>query len=77
MRKKYCIQNGELYRKAYGGSLLRCLGLEEAQEVMTEIHKGDCGEHQGGRKLFEELFRIGYYWPTMEERCHGICQSLS
>ena len=64
---KYCIDDGKLYRKAYGGALLRCLGTTEANEVMVEIHKGDCGEHQGGRKLFEELLRIGYYWPTMEK----------
>ena len=42
---KYCLVEGRLYRKSYSGSLLKCLGTEEAQEAMTEIRKGDCGEH--------------------------------
>ncbi|XP_062119380.1 uncharacterized protein LOC133833141 [Humulus lupulus] len=64
---KYCLKdNNDLYRKGFNGKLLRCISNEEAEEVMKEIHHGDCGEHQGGRKLYEEVVRIGYYWPTME-----------
>ncbi|XP_062080081.1 uncharacterized protein LOC133784825 [Humulus lupulus] len=64
---KYCLKdNSDLYRKGFNGKLLRCISNEEAEEVMKEIHHGDCHEHQGGQKLYEEVVRIGYYWPTME-----------
>ncbi|GLT27574.1 hypothetical protein SLA2020_025610 [Shorea laevis] len=47
---------------------------------MAEIHAGECGEHQGWRKLYEQLLTHGYYWPSMKKnaadfvrRCH-TCQ---
>ncbi|XP_062080085.1 uncharacterized protein LOC133784830 [Humulus lupulus] len=53
---KYCLKdNNDLYRKGFNGKLLRCISNEEAEEVMKEIHHGDCREHQGGRKLYEEV----------------------
>ena len=55
-----------LYRKAYSGDMLKCVNGQEAEEVLQEIHEGDCGEHQGGRRLYEEALRLGYFWPTME-----------
>ena len=72
------MDDGKLYRKVYRGALLRCLGTTKANEVKLAIHKEDCGEHQGGRKLFEEVLRIRYYWPTIEKdainfvnKCNG------
>ncbi|KAF7815377.1 reverse transcriptase [Senna tora] len=49
-----------------------CLECQEQFEradvevLMKEVYQGVCGEHQGARKLYEELMRLGYYWPTME-----------
>ena len=63
---KYCTSAADIYRKGYNGKLLRYLGNEEYEGALNEVYQGDCGKHQGGRKLFEELIRIGYYWPTME-----------
>ncbi|KAL5579987.1 hypothetical protein UlMin_012429 [Ulmus minor] len=63
---KYSMKEDCLYRKAYSGDMLRCVNGQEAEEVLQEIHEGDCGEHQGGRRLYEEALRLGYFWPTME-----------
>ncbi|KAL5566386.1 hypothetical protein UlMin_029550 [Ulmus minor] len=62
----YVMKEGCLYQKAYIGDVLRCINGQEAKEVLWEIHEGDCGEHQGGRRLYEEVLRLGYFWPTME-----------
>ncbi|GLU04004.1 hypothetical protein SLE2022_211710 [Rubroshorea leprosula] len=47
---------------------------------MAEIHARECGEHQGRRKLYEQLLGHGYYWRSMKQdaadfvrRCH-TCQ---
>lgn len=37
------------------------------QTVMRKVNVKDCGSHMGGRRLFEQLIIIGYYWPTMEQ----------
>ncbi|KAL5541717.1 hypothetical protein UlMin_009427 [Ulmus minor] len=63
---KYLIKEDCLYQKAYNGDMLRCVNGQEANEVLREIHEGDCGEHQGGRRLYEEVLRLGYFWLTME-----------
>ncbi|KAL5541488.1 hypothetical protein UlMin_009198 [Ulmus minor] len=63
---KYLMKEDCLYRKAYNGDILRCVNGQEAEEILQEIHEGDCGEHQGGRRLYEEALRLGYFWPTME-----------
>ena len=50
-----------LFKKGYDGDPLRCLGLEEAREMMKEVHLGECGEHQGKKKLYRCLLQMGYY----------------
>ncbi|XP_070015725.1 uncharacterized protein [Nicotiana sylvestris] len=54
LRKKaarYCLKQGNLYRKMFGGPLARCLGPSHTEYVMREIHEGHCGNHAGGRSL--------------------------
>ena len=34
-----------LYKRGFSRPNLRCLGLEEVDYVMREIHKGICGNH--------------------------------
>ncbi|XP_070009715.1 uncharacterized protein [Nicotiana sylvestris] len=70
LRKKtarYCLKQGNLYRKMFGGPLARCLGPSQTEYVMREIHEGHCGNHIGGRSLVRTMIRAGYYWAKMEE----------
>ncbi|XP_020254134.1 uncharacterized protein LOC109831208 [Asparagus officinalis] len=61
----YDSQSQTLYRKSYDGLLLRCLSNREAKEALEEAHDGICGAHQSGPKLWDQLCRLGYYWPNM------------
>ena len=36
--KEYTLVKGELYRRMLGGILLRCVGQEEAQRKLKEVH---------------------------------------
>uniref|UniRef100_A0A2N9I7Z0 RNA-directed DNA polymerase n=1 Tax=Fagus sylvatica TaxID=28930 RepID=A0A2N9I7Z0_FAGSY len=56
-----------LFRKGFHGEPLRCLSLSESQMVMKETHAGECGEHQGKKRLYQCLLTLGYYWPTMKK----------
>ena len=54
-----------LYKRGFSRSNLRCLGPEEADYVMREVHEGIYGNHSGARSLVHKLIQVGYYWPTM------------
>ncbi|BFG24893.1 hypothetical protein CerSpe_111670 [Prunus speciosa] len=80
--KRYFMDGMSLYRKGFNGEPLKCLGELEAQQVLKEIHAGECGEHQGRKRLHQQLLSLGYYWPTMKndahafvKRCHA-CQVM-
>ncbi|XP_024164578.1 uncharacterized protein LOC112171663 [Rosa chinensis] len=70
LSSKFIIKNGELLRKSPDDDLLlRCLGSEDAQLVMDEVHEGICGAHQAGIKMRWLIRRHGYYWPTILKDC--------
>ena len=55
-----------LYKKGFSRLYLRCLGNEEADYVMREVHEGICGNQSRSRSLVHKLVRGVYYWPTMQ-----------
>jgi hypothetical protein len=63
------IMNDELYRQTMDGLLLKCLGEEQSQVAMGEVHEGLCGTHQSTHKMKWTQKRAGVYWPTMMEDC--------
>ena len=60
----YCIQDGELYRKRPNDVSLRCISREQGNELLADIHDGDCGHHSSSWTLVGKAFRSGFYWPT-------------
>ncbi|XP_065635078.1 uncharacterized protein LOC136069904 [Quercus suber] len=64
---QFIIINDVLYKRGFSRPYLRCLGHEEADYVMREVHEGICGNHSGARSLVHKLIRAGYYWPTMQK----------
>ena len=58
-----CSDKGCLIQKG----CLRCLGPDEVDYVMREVHEGICKNHLGARSLVHKLIRAGYYWPTMQK----------
>ena len=63
----YFLHEGILFKKGYDGHPLRCLGPDEVGEMIKKVHVGKCGEHQGKKKLYQCMLRMGYYWPTMKK----------
>ena len=45
--------------------IIKCVGKEDANYVLREVHEGICGNHIGARTLAEKTLGQGYYWPTM------------
>lgn len=81
--KSMVIHNDELHRYSVSGVFQRCVSLEEGQEILREIHEGDCGHHAGSKSLVAKAFRHGFYWLTahvdaeaLVKRCDA-CQKFS
>ena len=55
LAKRYFLHNTVLFKKGYDGDPLRCLGLEEAREMIKEVHLGECEEHQRNKKFYRCL----------------------
>ena len=62
---KFCILNEYLYWKYPRGVLLNCLLEDEAQLIMEEFHKGDCGGHHSWKVTVNKILRVGFYWQTL------------
>ena len=74
----YFLHNGVLFKKRYDRDPLRCLGTEEASEMIKELHARKCGEHEGKKNLYRCLLQIGYYWHILKrdttefvKKCHS------
>ena len=63
---RFVLIKDVLYKRGFSHPYLRCLGNEEADYVMREVHEGICGNHSWLRSLVYKLMRAGYYWPTMQ-----------
>src|SRR4051812_34494957 len=78
--KAYTIINNELYKRSVTDVLQRCVDPTEGQEIVREMHQGECGHHASSRALVAKAFRHGFYWPTalrnaedLVKKCNG-CQ---
>ena len=62
--KDYALVKGELYRRMPRGILSRCVGQEEAQRKLREVHDRTCGFYKEV-SLYRKFQRAGFYWPSM------------
>jgi transcription antitermination factor NusG len=54
--KAYTIINNEVYKRSATGVLQRCVESAEGQEMLREIHQGECGHHASSRALVSKAF---------------------
>ena len=57
--KSMVIHNGELHHCSVSGIFQHCVSPEEGQEILCEIHEGDCGHHAGLKSLVAKAFVMG------------------
>ncbi|XP_073290537.1 uncharacterized protein [Primulina huaijiensis] len=64
---RFSLLDGILYKRSFSRPLLKCLGPEEADYVLREIHEGCCGNHLGSIALARKALMAGFFWPTMKK----------
>ena len=52
---RFVLIKDVLYKRGFSQLYLRCLGTEEADYIMREVHEGICGNHSGSRSLVHKL----------------------
>ena len=60
---RFALLRGTLYKRGFSAPLLKCIGKEDANYVLREVHESICSNHIGGRALAGKTLRQGYYWP--------------
>ena len=63
--KSFVIIDRELYKRSPSGVLQRCVPIPEGRELLRDIHAGVCGHHPAPRTFVGNVFRQGFYWPTV------------
>jgi transposase InsO family protein len=76
----YCVKDGDLYRCRPNGIALKFISTHQGQELLRDIHTGECGHHTSASTLAAKVYRSGFYWPLvlgdvaeMVKRCEA-CQ---
>lgn len=64
---QYKLIEGQLYKRSFLSSWLRCVGPAQAKNIIQEVHQGSCGLHAGPRSVIAKVTTLGYYWPTMHQ----------
>ncbi|PIN10943.1 Ribonuclease H [Handroanthus impetiginosus] len=61
----FILYKDALYQRSFEENYQWCLNGRETVEAMSEAYSGICEVHQLGPKLYFQIKRMGYYWPTM------------
>ncbi|XP_042396690.1 uncharacterized protein LOC121986819 [Zingiber officinale] len=64
---RFTLIDDQLYKKVFSRPLLKCVGLEDVDYILNEVHQGSFGGHPGGRALARKILLAGYFWPTLQE----------
>jgi hypothetical protein len=60
----YCVKDGDLYQRHPNSIALKCISTHQGQELLRDIHAGECGHHASASTLAGKAYRSGFYWPS-------------
>ncbi|XP_073152557.1 uncharacterized protein [Henckelia pumila] len=72
---RFVMINQILFKRSFSQPLLKCLGPDEANYVLREIHEGSCGSHLGSLALARKALLAGFFWPTMRKDSSALVNS--
>jgi transposase InsO family protein len=75
MAKSFTVVDSELYKHATSDVLQRCIPIPQGRELIRDIHAGMCGHHAVPRTLVGNVFRQGFYWPTVVANTNEVIRT--
>ncbi|XP_071687581.1 uncharacterized protein [Rutidosis leptorrhynchoides] len=73
----YTLRDGIMFKKSFTALLLRCVGPNEAETIIREVHEGTCGMHAGFRTVMGKIMRLGYFWQSMYRDTEEIIKAFA
>ena len=58
---RFTIHRGTLYKRGFSTPILKCVGEEDSNYILREVHEGIYGNHIGAWALIGKTLRQGYY----------------
>jgi ribonuclease HI len=52
----YCVKDGDLYRHRPNSIALKCISTHQGQELLRDIHAGECGHHASAATLVVKAY---------------------
>ena len=62
---KYVIWDGKFFKRAIGGTFLRCVDKQQQEKLLKTFHDEAYGGHFSSSVTVSKIFRQSYYWPRM------------
>ncbi|XP_073152240.1 uncharacterized protein [Henckelia pumila] len=72
---RFAMVDKILFKRSFSQPLLKCLGPDEVNYVLREIHEGCCGNHLGSIALARKALLAGFFWPTMKKDASALVNS--
>nr|GEV49631.1 hypothetical protein [Tanacetum cinerariifolium] len=72
---QFFVVSETLYKKSFLGLWLRCVGPQQANYVLREIHEGSCSMHADTRSVMAKALRTGYYWHTIHRDARTLIRA--
>ena len=57
---RFTVHRGTLYKRGFSAPILKCVGKEDANYILREVHEGICGNHIEAQTLAGNTLRQGY-----------------
>ncbi|RDX89789.1 hypothetical protein CR513_28437, partial [Mucuna pruriens] len=66
---RFFLNGDVLYKRNLDITLLQCVDINEAKEIVKEVHKGSLGTHANEHTMARKILRGDYFWLNMEADC--------
>ncbi|GJT21766.1 reverse transcriptase domain-containing protein [Tanacetum coccineum] len=73
---QYKLIRGNLYRRSFYTSWLRCVASPQTDDIVKEVHEGSCGFNAEPRSMLVRITKQGYYWPSMHRDAAKVHRTL-
>jgi hypothetical protein len=57
----YYVKHGDLYRLRPNSVALKCISTHQGQQLLRDIHAGECGHHASASTITRKTYRSGFY----------------
>ena len=73
---RYSWITGDLFYTRNDLIIRRCIREDEILDILKACHDEPCGGNFVDKMTTYKVLCLGYYWPTLFQRCQEVCKKL-